>query len=64
MSKNCLSSMYGMRIVAGGNSIRTLHENHPEISLTLVSGGLFVGERSLPIKDYPPFQKQISVLVS
>lgn len=35
------------------NSIRTLHENHPEISLTLVSGGLFVGERSLPIKDYP-----------
>lgn len=26
------------------NSIRTLHENHPEISLTLVSGGLFVGK--------------------
>ncbi|MBU8656603.1 DsbA family protein [Bacillus pumilus] len=35
------------------NSIRTLHENHPDISLTLVSGGLFVGERSLPIKEYP-----------
>ncbi|RAP18904.1 hypothetical protein C2W59_01480 [Bacillus pumilus] len=35
------------------NSIRTLHENHPEMSLTLVSGGLFVGERSLPIKEYP-----------
>ncbi|MGM0815391.1 MAG: DsbA family protein [Bacillota bacterium] len=35
------------------NSIRTLHEIHPEIPLTLVSGGLFVGDRSLPIKDYP-----------
>ncbi len=35
------------------NSIRALHENHPEISLTLISGGLFVGERSLPIKEYP-----------
>ncbi|MBD3859316.1 DsbA family protein [Bacillus sp. 28A-2] len=35
------------------NSIRTLHENHPEIPLTLVSGGLFVGDRSLPIKNYP-----------
>ncbi|WP_144485360.1 DsbA family protein [Bacillus pumilus] len=35
------------------NSIRSLHENHPEISLTLISGGLFVGERSLPIKEYP-----------
>lgn len=35
------------------NSIRTLHENHPEIPLTLVSGGLFVGERRLPIKNYP-----------
>ncbi|MGJ5637845.1 DsbA family protein [Bacillus altitudinis] len=35
------------------NSIRTLLENHPEIPLTLVSGGLFVGERRLPIKNYP-----------
>ncbi|MFJ7954273.1 DsbA family protein [Lysinibacillus sp. NPDC096418] len=34
-------------------SIRTLHENHPELPLTLVSGGLFVGHRSLPIKEYP-----------
>jgi len=34
-------------------SIRTLHENHPELPLTLVSGGLFVGDRSLPIKEYP-----------
>lgn len=34
-------------------SLRTLHENHPELPLTVVSGGLFVGERSLPIKQYP-----------
>lgn len=34
-------------------SIRTLHENHPELPLTLVSGSLFVRERSLPIKEYP-----------
>lgn len=34
-------------------SIRTLHENHPELPLTLVSGGLFVGDRSVPIKEYP-----------
>lgn len=34
-------------------SIRTLHENHPELPLTLVSGGLFEGDRSLPLKAYP-----------
>ncbi|MEI4529258.1 DsbA family protein [Priestia megaterium] len=38
-------------------SIRTLHENHPELPLTLVSGGLFVGDRSLPIKEYPHIPK-------
>nr|MDH3175145.1 DsbA family protein [Bacillus pumilus] len=44
---------YCGRCYGFSNSIRTLHENHPEMSLTLVSGGLFVGERSLPIKEYP-----------
>ncbi len=34
-------------------SIRTLHENHPELPLTIVSGGLFMGDRSQPIGQYP-----------
>lgn len=34
-------------------TIRTLHENHPELPLTVISGGLFVGERSLPLGSFP-----------
>lgn len=34
-------------------SIHAFHEKHPEVPIKVVSGGLFVGERSLPIKEYP-----------
>lgn len=34
-------------------SIRTFHENHADLPLTVVSGGLFVGDRSQPIGAYP-----------
>lgn len=34
-------------------TIRSLHENHPELPLTVLSGGLFVGDRSLSMKSYP-----------
>lgn len=35
------------------NSLRTFHENHPELPITVLSGGLFTGNRSLPIESYP-----------
>lgn len=33
-------------------SLRAFHENHPELPLTVLSGGLFMGERKLPIGAY------------
>jgi putative protein-disulfide isomerase len=33
--------------------LRTFHENHPELPLTVLSGGLFTGERKKPIGDFP-----------
>lgn len=46
-------------------SLQAFHENHPEIPLTVLSGGLFVGERSQPIGSYthiPEANKRISQL--
>jgi putative protein-disulfide isomerase len=34
-------------------SIRAFHENHPELPLTILSGGLFVGDRKQPIGAFP-----------
>ncbi|WP_426332639.1 DsbA family protein [Paenibacillus silvae] len=35
------------------STIRSLHENHPEWPLTILSGGLFVGDRSHSIAAFP-----------
>lgn len=34
-------------------TIRTLHENHPELPLTVLSGGLFIGDRSHSMGSFP-----------
>lgn len=34
-------------------TIRSLHENHPELPLTVLSGGLFIGNRTLSIGSFP-----------
>lgn len=34
-------------------SINTFYEKHPELSLTVLSGGLFVDDKKLPIKSFP-----------
>ncbi len=33
-------------------SLKAFHENHPELPVTVLSGGLFVGERKQPISAY------------
>ncbi len=46
-------------------SLKAFHENHPELPLTVLSGGLFVGERKQPIGAYthiPEANKRISQL--
>lgn len=35
------------------NSLQAFQENHPELPLTVLSGGLFVGDRKQPISAYP-----------
>lgn len=35
------------------NSITTFHKNNPHIPIEVISGGLFVDEKSLPISAYP-----------
>lgn len=34
-------------------ALHSFCENHPELPIQIYSGGLFVGERSLPISEYP-----------
>ncbi|AET58507.1 thioredoxin [Paenibacillus terrae HPL-003] len=34
-------------------TIRSLHENHPELPLTVLSGGLFISDRSHSIGSFP-----------
>lgn len=34
-------------------SINTFYKKHPELSLTVLSGGLFVDNKKLPIKSFP-----------
>jgi putative protein-disulfide isomerase len=34
-------------------SLQDFHENHPELPLTVLSGGLFIGHKKLPIASYP-----------
>lgn len=34
-------------------SIYTFYKKHPEIDIEVISGGLFVGDHSLPINQYP-----------
>jgi putative protein-disulfide isomerase len=46
-------------------SIRDFHANHPEVPLTILSGGLFVGNRKQPFRAFPYIlesNKQISQL--
>ncbi len=46
-------------------SLKAFHENHPELPLTVLSGGLFVGEGKQPIGAYthiPEANKRISQL--
>ncbi|MUT67989.1 DsbA family protein [Paenibacillus sp. NEAU-GSW1] len=46
-------------------TIRSLHENHPELPLTVLSGGLFIGDRSHSIGSFshiPEANKRISQL--
>lgn len=46
-------------------SLRSFHEKHPELPLTVLSGGLFVGERKQPIGAFtyiPEANKRISEL--
>jgi putative protein-disulfide isomerase len=38
---------------AFSKSLRAFHENHPEIPLKVLSGGLFVGDRKQPIGAFP-----------
>jgi len=33
-------------------SLQAFHENHPELPLTVLSGGLFVGHKKLPISSF------------
>lgn len=35
------------------NSLKTFHENHPELPIQVLSGGLFVGHKKLPIASFP-----------
>ncbi|EMR07302.1 DSBA-like thioredoxin domain protein [Bhargavaea cecembensis DSE10] len=34
-------------------SLQAFHENHPELALTVLSGGLFVNNKKLPIASFP-----------
>lgn len=46
-------------------SLQAFHENHPELPLTVFSGGLFVGHNKLPISSFshiPEANKRISEL--
>lgn len=46
-------------------SLQAFHENHSELPLTILSGGLFVGHRRLPISTFshiPEANKRISQL--
>ncbi|MGM0899731.1 MAG: DsbA family protein [Bacillota bacterium] len=46
-------------------SLKAFHKNHPELPLTVLSGGLFVGERKQPIGSYthiPEANNRISQL--
>jgi len=46
-------------------SLQVFHENHPELPLTVLSGGLFVGHKKLPISSFshiPEANKRISQL--
>lgn len=46
-------------------SLQAFHENHPELPLTVLSGGLFVGHKKLPIASFshiPDANKRISRL--
>ncbi|WP_101773832.1 DsbA family protein [Peptostreptococcus faecalis] len=54
MSKNTSSLIYVWDPYCGwcygfSKSIQALHENHPELPLTILSGGLFTGDRKKPI---------------
>lgn len=46
-------------------SLQAFHENHPELPLTVLPGGLFVGHKKLPIASFahiPEANKRISEL--
>ena len=34
-------------------SLQAFHENHPELAITVLPGGLFAGEKLLPIASFP-----------
>lgn len=34
-------------------SLRSFYANHPELSIEILSGGLFIGDRKQPISSYP-----------
>lgn len=58
MEANDYSLVYVMDAYCGwcygfSNSISTFNNIHPEIEIDVISGGLFTGEASLPIKNYP-----------
>ena len=35
------------------NSIATFYRNNPQVAIEVISGGLFINERSLPVSEYP-----------
>ena len=46
-------------------SLQAFHENHPELPLTVLSGGLFAGDKKLPVSSFshiPEANKRISQL--
>lgn len=58
MNTNDYSIVYIMDAYCGwcygfSDSISIFHENNPEVSIEVLSGGLFTNERSLAIKNYP-----------
>ncbi len=70
MSSKDLSLIYVWDAYCGwcygfSKSLRIFHKNHPELPLTVLSGGLFLGAKKLPISSFPSLQegwKRISQL--
>ena len=58
MNKKELSLIYVWDPYCGwcygfSKSLQAFCENHPELPLTILSGGLFVGDRKMPIASFP-----------